>query len=364
MHDPLQYEGTHAVVTGCASGMGAATAAILTELGATVTGLDVQDKADGVARFHQVDLKDKASIDAAVAAVEGPVDSVFSVAGLPGPPFSDLDTVMVNFVGPRHLIESLAPKMPRRRGRLRRIQRRSRLGAGDRHAPARRQQRRVRRGPGVVRGQPRPDRHRLRAVEEALNAWVAWRAATLLDAGIRLNVSNPGPTDTAMMPAFEALAGKAHRRVHRAVEAPLHPEEQAWPLVFLNSRRSSYVAGESLTPTPDSAARWSPARSADPNTEIGALERAMRGGSRQFRVWLGVGADEGEDGGAVGAVGGEAGGGRVGAAGRATRQRSSAGPVTVVAAGSSPANRQVAPPGPVSSNATGPCSSWPARLNA
>ena len=44
VHDPLQYEGTHAVVTGCASGMGAATAAILTELGATVTGLDVQDR--------------------------------------------------------------------------------------------------------------------------------------------------------------------------------------------------------------------------------------------------------------------------------------------------------------------------------
>ena len=112
MLDPLQYEGTHAVVTGCASGMGAATAAILTDLGATVTGLDVQDRADGVARFHQVDLKDRASIDAAVAAIEGPVDSIFSVAGLPGPPFSDLDTVMVNFVGPRHLIESLVPRMP------------------------------------------------------------------------------------------------------------------------------------------------------------------------------------------------------------------------------------------------------------
>ena len=84
-----------------------------------------------------------------------------------------------------------------------------------------------------MRGQPRPDRHRLRAVEEALNAWVAWRAATLLDAGIRLNVSNPGPTDTAMMPAFEALAGK------ELIDAFIGPskrrstlEEQAWPLVF------------------------------------------------------------------------------------------------------------------------------------
>ena len=37
---------------------------------------------------------------------------MFSVAGLPGEPFSDLDTVLVNFVGARHLIESLVPNMP------------------------------------------------------------------------------------------------------------------------------------------------------------------------------------------------------------------------------------------------------------
>jgi NAD(P)-dependent dehydrogenase (short-subunit alcohol dehydrogenase family) len=83
--------------------------------------------------------------------------------------------------------------------------------------------------------------------KKLLNAWVAWRAATLLDAGIRLNCSNPGPTDTAMMPAFEALAGK------ELIDAFIGPskrrstaEEQAWPLVFLNSRRSSYIAGEAL----------------------------------------------------------------------------------------------------------------------
>ena len=79
------------------------------------------------------------------------------------------------------------------------------------------------------------------------NAWVAWRAATLLDVGIRLNCSNPGPTDTAMMPAFEAYAGK------ELIDAFIGPskrrstaEEQAWPLVFLNSPRSSYIAGEAL----------------------------------------------------------------------------------------------------------------------
>ena len=248
MLDPLQYEGTHAVVTGCASGMGAATAAILTDLGATVTGLDVQDRADGVARFHQVDLKDRASIDAAVAAIEGPVDSIFSVAGLPGPPFSDLDTVMVNFVGPRHLIESLVPRMPSG-GAVACVASNAGLGWEqeiDTLLPV------VSNG-GFDDGRAwcaaNPDQIATGYVpsKKLLNAWVAWRAATLLESGIRLNVSNPGPTDTAMMPAFEALAGK---ELIDAFIGPSkrrsRPEEQAWPLVFLNSRRSSYIAGESL----------------------------------------------------------------------------------------------------------------------
>lgn len=248
MQDPLQYEGTHAVVTGCASGMGAATAAILTDLGATVTGLDVQDRADGVARFHQVDLKDRASIDAAVAAIEGPVDSIFSVAGLPGPPFSDLDTVMVNFVGPRHLIESLVPRMPSG-GAVACVASNAGLGWEqeiDTLLPV------VSNG-GFEEGrawcEANPDQIATGYVpsKKLLNAWVAWRAATLLESGIRLNVSNPGPTDTAMMPAFEALAGK---ELIDAFIGPSKrrstPEEQAWPLVFLNSRRASYVAGESF----------------------------------------------------------------------------------------------------------------------
>jgi len=43
MDDVLRYEGTRALVTGAASGMGAATASILAELGAEVHGLDIQD---------------------------------------------------------------------------------------------------------------------------------------------------------------------------------------------------------------------------------------------------------------------------------------------------------------------------------
>ena len=85
MEDVLGYAGRRAVVTGAASGMGAAAAALLTELGAEVTAIDVKPVELAGATSLVVDLRDKAAIDEAVGAIGEPVDAVFSVAGLPGP---------------------------------------------------------------------------------------------------------------------------------------------------------------------------------------------------------------------------------------------------------------------------------------
>jgi NAD(P)-dependent dehydrogenase (short-subunit alcohol dehydrogenase family) len=84
--------------------------------------------------------------------------------------------------------------------------------------------------------------------KKVANAWVGSRAATLIAEGIRFNCINPGPTDTAMMPHFVEHAGKD---IVDAFVGPIRrhasAQEQGWPLVFLNSPRSSYVNGESLT---------------------------------------------------------------------------------------------------------------------
>ena len=66
--------------------------------------------------------------------------------------------------------------------------------------------------------------------------------------GIRINCLNPGPTDTPMMPHFEQAVGKDFMT---NFPKPLwgrnaRPDEQAWPLLFLNSPRSSYVTGTQL----------------------------------------------------------------------------------------------------------------------
>jgi NAD(P)-dependent dehydrogenase (short-subunit alcohol dehydrogenase family) len=76
---------------------------------------------------------------------------------------------------------------------------------------------------------------------------VAFKAGAYLAKGVRLNCTNPGPTDTPMMPFFHETVGK---QIVDAAMGPLGcystPEEQAWPLVFLNRPRLSYVAGEAF----------------------------------------------------------------------------------------------------------------------
>ena len=249
MHDVLGYEGKQVVVTGAASGMGAATAALLVELGAEVIGLDVADiELDGCHGLH-VDLLDEGSIERAVESISGEVQAVFSVAGLPGPPFSDLDTVTVNFIGARHLIELLIPAMAPD-GAVACVASNAGLGWQQEldallplitTADFTAARSWCEQHPDAIESGYMPSK-------KLINAWVAWRGTTLMaDHGLRLNCTNPGPTETAMMPAFEAFAGK------ELIDAFIGPsgrrsaaEEQAWPLLFLNSPRNTYVAAEAL----------------------------------------------------------------------------------------------------------------------
>jgi NAD(P)-dependent dehydrogenase (short-subunit alcohol dehydrogenase family) len=247
--DVLGYAGKRVVVTGAASGMGAATAQRLVELDAEVIGLDVQPIEAPTKSKLKLDLRDKTSIDAAVRAIGRPVDAIFSVAGVPGPPFSNVDTLLVNFVGARQLIESLVPVMPAGSA-IACVA--SVAGIGwQQDLPNLMpllQTQGFDAGKAWLEANPKAIESNYLFSKKMINAWVAWRGATLLrDAGIRLNCTNPGPTETGMMPAFEALYGKA------LVDSMLGParrrsssDEQAWPLIFLNSTRSSYIAGAAV----------------------------------------------------------------------------------------------------------------------
>jgi NAD(P)-dependent dehydrogenase (short-subunit alcohol dehydrogenase family) len=248
--DVLGYAGKRAVVTGAASGMGEATADVLVGLGARVVAIDVKPTTVAADAALEVDLRDQAAIDAAVGEIDGPVDAVFACAGLPGPPFSDLDVLLVNFIGTRHLLEGLVPKMP---GGSAIAWIASNAGIGwqqqlpvlldligtDGFEAAKR----------WVEDHPEAYQASSYAFsKQVINAFVSSQAGTYWRNGrIRLNASNPGPTETAMMPFFHEMVGK---QLVDAALGPIDrystPTEQAWPIVMLNSPRMSYVTGEVL----------------------------------------------------------------------------------------------------------------------
>jgi len=244
----FRYDGRRAVVTGCASGIGASVARQLTDLGAEVVGLDVRRPALQLKEFHEVDLSDAASIDRAVAAIDGPVDSLFNIAGVSSGIGDPLRVVTINFLGTRRFTEALVPKMPPGSA----IANVSSLAAS-----AYRENAPVTAGlldtESMAEGiewcernsKPVADGGGYRLSKEAIILYGMANVAALGAKGIRINCTAPGVTDTPILDQLRTAYGPEfldsfQTPLGRAAE----PDEQASVLVFLNSRAASYITGQ------------------------------------------------------------------------------------------------------------------------
>jgi NAD(P)-dependent dehydrogenase (short-subunit alcohol dehydrogenase family) len=249
--DPLGYGGKRAVVTGAFSGIGEATARLLVDLGSEVTAVDIKETAVPVAHRLLVDLRDKVAIEEAAASL-GPIDAFFNCAGVPGPPFSGgatlepLDVMVVNFVGPRLLIELTARAMPPGSAI---VYVASASGFGWQQNLATLMPLVMSNGFDVGKAWCEANgdlvaKDTYFLSKEAINAWTAWRSASLIrERGIRINCINPGSVETPMMDVFRGLMPDPPTGPIGRLSTP---EEQAWPLLALNSPRFSYVTGQSL----------------------------------------------------------------------------------------------------------------------
>jgi NAD(P)-dependent dehydrogenase (short-subunit alcohol dehydrogenase family) len=243
----LDYTGHRVVVTGCASGIGSALVGQLTELGAEVVGLDVRPPELGVGEFHAVDLSDPVSIDAAVAALVGPVDALFNVAGVSSGIGHPLLVVKINFLGTRHLTEALLARM----GSGTAIVSVSSLAASNYQADVAEVAGLLDTdgfAAGVAWCAEHPDALAdggYRLSKEALILYAMKHAGPLGARGIRINCTGPGVTETPILDQLRTKYGPAYLDgFPKPLGRVSNPDEQAATLVFLNSAAAGYITGQ------------------------------------------------------------------------------------------------------------------------
>ncbi|MEV6535304.1 SDR family oxidoreductase [Streptomyces sp. NPDC051639] len=231
----MGMSGLTALVTGATAGIGRAVALQLADEGAEIVvhgrdqdrGADVVaeiEKAGGSARFVQADLGDPADVER-LAREAGDVDVLVNNAGVyKFLPTSEMTTELfdlhmdLNTKAPYVLVRALAPGMAQRgRGSIVNI---STLAAT---VPAK--------GAGMYAASKA-------ALEQLTSVW----AAEFAERGVRVNAVAPGPTRTPGTDAMDAASLQAIANT-TALRRIAEPEEVAEAVVFLASRRASYITG-------------------------------------------------------------------------------------------------------------------------
>lgn len=252
---PGDFHNRHILVTGAASGIGAAVARQLLARGARVSAVDLQ--AQGLQALHAaapldgpqatspthpklwtatLDVRDAAQVEQITAQAEaalGPLDGLASVAGvLEMGEVVDLDDAQwahcfdVNATGVFHICRSVARRL--------RARRTGAMVVVSSNAAA----------------TPRAGMAAYAASKAAVTQFSRCLGLELAPHGIRVNIVSPGSTDTAMQQAMWALGSSrdtvirgdaAHWRLGIPLGKIATPDEIAASVLFLLSDQASHI---------------------------------------------------------------------------------------------------------------------------
>jgi NAD(P)-dependent dehydrogenase (short-subunit alcohol dehydrogenase family) len=240
--ESFRYDGKRALVVGGATGMGAATARVVGDLGGAVTVMDVADVDFPVKEAVRVDLRERESVERAAARIDGLLDAVFCCAGVAdGTP----GLMRINFIAQRHLLELLLAKGALPRGAAIAMVSSVAGLAWQQNLATLSEFLDIPDWEGATRWISEHDGTDSYVFsKQAINAYIARRAFPLLQRGIRINGIEPGPTDTPLARANEEIWLGYAREYNRAAGVEfLTPLQMAEVLAFLCSRAASGING-------------------------------------------------------------------------------------------------------------------------
>jgi NAD(P)-dependent dehydrogenase (short-subunit alcohol dehydrogenase family) len=224
--------------------LGAAAAALARDAGGEVVVMDFAEVTLAGVKAIQLNLADRASIDAAVDECGGSVDALFACAGVAdGTPGIE----RINFIGHRYLIDLLLDRgMLPRGSAIGFISSAAGLG-WEANLPRLKEFLDIRDFDAATRWAQENGAADYMSTKQAVCAFVAREALAFLKQGIRINAICPGPTDTPLAQANKEmwLGFGADYRGEAGIDAST-PMEQAYPLAFLCSDAAAAVNGVTL----------------------------------------------------------------------------------------------------------------------
>jgi NAD(P)-dependent dehydrogenase (short-subunit alcohol dehydrogenase family) len=233
------------IVTGAASGIGAATAALVASQGAKVISVDINRPAQVIGDFVQADLSDRGSIDRLIAAIPAGAHGLANIAGLP-PTRPAEAVVTVNLVGLKYLTTQLVPKLADGASIVN-LASLAGLGWPDANE--------------AITGSANLDFGDVGAFckaheivgprsyffsKEALIVWTMQNRWTWRARGIRMNAISPGPVDTPILKDFLETLGARAEEDMRTMDRPGHASDIAPVVAFLLSDASAWIRGTNI----------------------------------------------------------------------------------------------------------------------
>jgi NAD(P)-dependent dehydrogenase (short-subunit alcohol dehydrogenase family) len=236
-----------ALITGAATGIGAATVQKLKAAGYEVTAFDIVEPT-GADHWIKVDMSDRDAIDAAVSKLSGTFGCLVNNAGVT-PREGLMKTVLaVNYLGLVRLTGAVEP-MLKQGGAIVNVA--SRAGAAWRanieQVKALIALENVAALDDFIANQ---DINYVRAYDLSKEAVVVWGIANterLLAKSLRVNSVSPAAVSTGILNDFEAAFGDRMTRNVARVGRPGYPEEIADVILYLLSAESGWIKGQDIT---------------------------------------------------------------------------------------------------------------------